>query len=132
VTSTANLNTNAAITRVDFGDPSSVANYTFWLDDIGASDTGYLGPFVPSGQTIIGTTPVLIAAAPPSGYSGQTGRLTVTSGTGTIYVGGPNVSPASGAAVSTYPFTAHLFGGDQIYAVTGTGTAAITVLQNGA
>lgn len=40
----ATLNTSSAITQIRFGDPSSVASFTIYLDDLGASDTGYLGP----------------------------------------------------------------------------------------
>ena len=32
---------------ITFGNPSSVANYTFWLDDLGVSNTGYIGPVNP-------------------------------------------------------------------------------------
>jgi hypothetical protein len=34
----------AAITNIRFGNPTSVASATFYLDDVGASDSGYLGP----------------------------------------------------------------------------------------
>lgn len=43
--STATLNTQTAVTQVFYGLTSvAAANITFWLDDVGASDTAYLGP----------------------------------------------------------------------------------------
>lgn len=41
----SNANTFDQITRVTFGTNASVANYgPFWYDDIGATNTGYMGP----------------------------------------------------------------------------------------
>jgi hypothetical protein len=45
-TTTALQNTGGSITRIDFGNPSSLASYTFWADDVAASSTGYIGPVV--------------------------------------------------------------------------------------
>jgi hypothetical protein len=58
-TTPATVNTNSALTGIRFGNPSSVASYTFWLDDLGASDTGYLGPSQLSGS---GSGAVTLAA----------------------------------------------------------------------
>jgi hypothetical protein len=44
VTTAATLNTNGAITGIDYGNPSSTASTTFYLDNVGVSTTGYLGP----------------------------------------------------------------------------------------
>jgi hypothetical protein len=44
VTSTATVNTGGTINRVDIGNPSSEASYTFWMDDLGMSTSGYIGP----------------------------------------------------------------------------------------
>jgi hypothetical protein len=38
------INTANTITALVFGNPSSQGSYTFWLDDLGASSTGYIGP----------------------------------------------------------------------------------------
>lgn len=47
-TTAATLNTTGTFTGITFGNPSSVASYTFWLDDLGASVAAYLGPSVAS------------------------------------------------------------------------------------
>ena len=44
LTTTAAQNTGAPLNRIDFGNPSSQATYTFWMDEIGASTQGYMGP----------------------------------------------------------------------------------------
>ncbi len=60
LTTAATLNTTGAMNRVDFGNPASVASFTYWLDDVGASTTGYIGPSVTRRSTSI--VPSLIAA----------------------------------------------------------------------
>ena len=59
LTSTA-VNTGAALNRIDFGNPSSVASYTFWWDDPAASVFGYIGP---AGQEAILTPGVVACVA---------------------------------------------------------------------
>lgn len=49
VTSAITLNTGGTINRVDWGNPASVASYTFWGDDPVVSTRGYPGP-VPVGS----------------------------------------------------------------------------------
>ena len=44
VTSAGNINTNSPFTSINFGNPASIASYTFYMDDVGVSNTGYLGP----------------------------------------------------------------------------------------
>lgn len=44
VTTAATVNTGGPINRIDIGNPSSEALYTFWMDDLGASTSGYIGP----------------------------------------------------------------------------------------
>ena len=43
-TTAATQNTGGTINRIQYGNPTSVASYTFWMDEVGASDTAYLGP----------------------------------------------------------------------------------------
>lgn len=63
VTTAATINTTGTINRVDYGNPSSAANFAFWLGDVGVSSTGYIGPVVtataPRSASIV---PQLIAA----------------------------------------------------------------------
>lgn len=55
--SNSTLNTGGTIDRVRLGQTGTgVANITYWMDDLGASDAGYLGPVV--------TAPALAPAAP--------------------------------------------------------------------
>lgn len=63
-TSAASLNTGTGITVIRFGNPSSQASYTLYLDDVGASDTGYLGPVTSAGG---GGRPGILAALIASG-----------------------------------------------------------------
>lgn len=63
-TSGAAVNTASAINKIDFGNPSSSINYTFWMDDVGASSTGYIGP-VASGAA--GSGADIVAALIASG-----------------------------------------------------------------
>lgn len=60
-TSGATVNTNSALNRAEFGNPGSVASFTLFMDNVGASTTGYLGPAKTpgSGTSIV---PSLIAA----------------------------------------------------------------------
>lgn len=51
-TSTAVQNTGGTINRIQFGNPTTVASYTIWMDELGASDTAYIGPVKTSAVTI--------------------------------------------------------------------------------
>jgi hypothetical protein len=51
-TTPANLNTTGAIDAIRFGDPSGGTSFSFYLDDLGASDTGPLGPSQFSGSPV--------------------------------------------------------------------------------
>ena len=43
-TTAATLNTTGVINQLLFGNPSSLASFTVWCDDLGGSTTAYLGP----------------------------------------------------------------------------------------
>ena len=43
-TTTAVQNTGGTINRLQFGNPTSGVSFTHWMDELGASDTAYLGP----------------------------------------------------------------------------------------
>lgn len=66
-TTPATVDTNTTINRVDYGNPTSIASYTFYMDNLGASSTGYIGPVVttsaPRGTSIV---PALIAMGGPA------------------------------------------------------------------
>lgn len=93
-TTGAAINTTNTLTKISFGQPSSVASYTLWLDDLGASDTGYLGP---SQFTGTGTAALTLAATSTgsSRRSGSsTGAVTVAAtSTGSV---GPTPAAAGG------------------------------------
>jgi hypothetical protein len=105
----------------------------------GATQPGALWPADPAlptgggggGQFVITTTPTVIASSPPLASRHLTGTFTITSATGTVYLGGQNVSATNGAAVSSTPLTVPLFSGDQVYAASGSGIVVITVLPTG-
>jgi hypothetical protein len=62
-TSAASLNTTGAITSVRFGSSAQGTNYSWFMDDLGASSTGPVGPVVSpaagGGSSIV---PVLVAS----------------------------------------------------------------------
>jgi hypothetical protein len=99
----------------------------------GQARPGFLGAVPLTGGVItVTTTPQLIAAAFGAAPAWQqAGALSITAIAGTIYLGGGGVSGTTGAGV-TAPLRVPLFPGDQVYAVTASGTATITVLQTGA
>jgi Concanavalin A-like lectin/glucanases superfamily len=41
------ISTGGTFGQVTFGNPASVTNDTFWIDNLGVSNTGYLGPVLP-------------------------------------------------------------------------------------
>lgn len=57
-TSAATQNTYTSIAQSNFGVNANVANVAFWMDDIGLSSTGYLGPSV--SRTL--RTPAVVAS----------------------------------------------------------------------
>ena len=62
VTTAANLNTTGPLNRVDFGNPASAVSFTYWVDDVGASTAGYIGPFGAGSRRGTSIVPSLIAA----------------------------------------------------------------------
>lgn len=70
-TSGATINTNSALNRLDFGNPSSSASYSFFMDDMGGSTTGLMGPVIVLTSTFeggaSGTTISTGNSGPPSG-----------------------------------------------------------------
>lgn len=114
-----------------FGPAAGVANQgPFWMDDVGLSNTGYIGPVVV--PIPVSTTPVLLAAATVKATPGVTASFRLVNGLAPIYLGGPKVTAANGvqvAAGATFP--GHLFAGDQVWAVTASGTSVVSVFQTG-
>jgi hypothetical protein len=54
ITSSANLNTGANMNTYRFGNTVSAANMgPFWMDDLGLSTTGYIGPVVAGGSNLM-------------------------------------------------------------------------------
>lgn len=61
----ANLNTAAAVTNLRFGDPGAAPNFAIYFDDVGGSDTGYVGPAQFSGSASAALTLAATAAGGP-------------------------------------------------------------------
>ena len=57
----AAANTLSSIGKIDFGNPNSSASTTFWIDDLGVSNTGYIGPATPRPVPLPGPVRVRIA-----------------------------------------------------------------------
>ena len=70
-TSSTTQNTAGAITQVRFGQAAgALASYgPLWMDDVGASDTAYLGPSVPAAG--VGMNVGAFVTASPNGWSWQ-------------------------------------------------------------
>jgi hypothetical protein len=87
-----------------------------------------------SNQYTAGTAPTLIIAAPAVAAAGPVGWWCLANGSGgTVYIGGPNVSSANGAAVAaSTTLTGFTFSGDRVYVATASGTSTVGVLQTGA
>ena len=84
-----------------------------------------------SDQVPVGTTASLLAQASPV-LNAPAGWFSVTSGTIAMYLGGPKVTSTNGAQVAANAsLTGWLFGGDQLYAITASGSATAAVLQTG-
>jgi hypothetical protein len=71
-TSTALQNTGASIGSTGFGPSSSVASITYWMDDVGVSTTGYLGPAASAGAAPL-HRPVISRRAPLRARIGRLG-----------------------------------------------------------
>jgi hypothetical protein len=87
-----------------------------------------------SQQYAIGTAPSLVASAPAGSVPGPTGWFWAVAGTAaSVLLGGPGVTSSTGAALASGgTMSAFLFGGDQVYALTASGTSTLSVLQTGA
>lgn len=93
VTSAATLNTKATFDEYKFGPSASVATFgPAWLDDIGISPTGYMGPAVITYTETGGATSVGVASGP---------KTVTSAATYTETGGGGSVGVASGAKVRT-------------------------------
>ena len=87
-TSATNLNTgSSSMTLVRFGNPTSVPSYTFYMDDLGVSDTAYLGPSIITGA--IGTAALTLTAT-ATGSSQRSGATT-----GAVSLSASAAGPAS-------------------------------------
>lgn len=82
------LNTLSSVNRMDFGDPSSVASYAFWMDEPGASTQGYLPP--PSFETLMTGGSGLLTTP-----STQQVGATLTGGGGSLTTHAVEQSPAT-------------------------------------
>jgi hypothetical protein len=133
-TSAANVNTAGTLDTYRYG-VNFAAGITIWMDDVGLSSTGYLGPAVTG--IAVTSTPVLLASAPAFSRAGIGGLATVANiGTAAVYLGGGTaVSSSSGLLVAQNATTVPipLFANDSLYAVAGgTASSVVTVLQTGA
>jgi Domain of unknown function (DUF4082) len=78
----------------------------------------------------VSTTPVLIGQAAGSARRRQAAFVTLVNGTVPVYLGGSGVSSSNGVAVAANAtWSGNLWPGDQLYAVTGSGTSYISLLQ---
>jgi Domain of unknown function (DUF4082) len=101
---------------------ASFANY--WVDVEVTVSVAASGPIA------VTTTPVLIGQVTTSPRRKQAAFITLVNGSVAIYLGGSGVSSANGVAVSANAtWQGNLWPGDQLYAVTGSGTSFISVLQ---
>ena len=90
VTTTAVQNTTGPVNRMDYGNPSSQASFTFWMSPLGASTQGYLGPLADVTGVAAGVT-VIVGAGVGSGGAnvvGVGGLIGVAAGIGTPHGGG--------------------------------------------
>ena len=87
-----------------------------------------------SSQVTVGTAPTLLASCPPALTPGPLGWVSLSNGgTVPVYVGGgTNVSTSNGYAIAASgALQGYVFAGDNLYALTSTSTAAVSVLQTG-
>jgi hypothetical protein len=87
-----------------------------------------------SQQYAIGTAASLVAAAPVASGPGPAGWFYAVAGTAaSVLLGGPGVTSSNGVALAAGgTMSAFLFQGDQVYALTASGTSTLSVLQTGA
>jgi hypothetical protein len=84
VTSAITLNTGGTINRIDWGNPASVASYTFWGDEPAVSTRGYPGP-VPMAIVVrhkmgIAASGGVVGPDLRNNFSGLTNGTTLTTG----------------------------------------------------
>ncbi len=92
ITNTA-LNTVGMIDRVRFGQTgTAVANITYWLDDIGASTSAYLGPVGAAAALILGIVLLLVV--------GGIAYASIPGSDGVIHACYKNSNPAQGALIA--------------------------------
>ena len=87
-----------------------------------------------SQQYAVGTAPTLLASCPSTVTPGPLGWFYFTNGTAaTVYLGGgTGVTSSNGASLAaSTTLTGYLFAGDNLYAVTASGTSTVGVLQTG-
>lgn len=157
VVTATGANTGGLINRIDFGNPSSVASYTFWMDELGSSTQGYMGPagyqwaITGSGtlsvsSEIVGPFATLSGSGTLAATEVQAGAATL-SGSGTLSASPvrPATATLSGtgtlAGTSFRPATATLSGTGTLSAtdttsttatMSGSGTLAATYSAGGA
>jgi len=87
-----------------------------------------------SQQYAIGTAPSLVASARAGSVPGPVGWFYAVAGTAaSVYLGGSPLTSSNGAALAAGgTMSGFLFQGDQIYALTASGTSTLAVLQTGA
>jgi predicted phage tail protein len=87
-----------------------------------------------SAQFAIGTAASLVMVAPASSAAGATGWFYAVAGTAaSVYLGASGVTSSNGAALAAGgTLSGFLFPGDQVYALTASGTSTLAVLQTGA
>jgi hypothetical protein len=87
-----------------------------------------------SAQYAIGTAPSLVISAPAVSATGPVGWFYAVAGTAaSVLLGGSSATSSNGAALAAGgTLSGFLFAGDQIYALTASGTSTLSVLQTGA
>jgi hypothetical protein len=117
-TSAATQNTDGAMTLIRYGDTNSVANIgPFWMDDLGVSTTGYLGP---SGATSVSDSDAGSGADASSVTAALSGTETGAGAEGVPVISGTGLDAGTGADSGTV--TASLSATD-----TGSGADAGTI-----
>jgi hypothetical protein len=107
-TSGTTVNTTGTITGVTFGNSStpSLGVWQFWMDDLGASDTGYLGPALLSASSALAGTAAATGLGSKTGAAaGSLAGTGLLAGTGTKKGSGPSLVTATGflAPVTSVP-----------------------------
>lgn len=134
-TSAANVNTNSAsITRYDFGSSGTgITSYSYWIDDAGLSNVGYIGPAGSAGQTVDLTGQGIASTEAFGSPTLTTGPVTVSPsgiasaeafGTATVTAGGTVVSPSGIASAEAFGTATVTVGGPAGQTVSPTGIAS--------